>query len=653
LALTSRTRNAEAGAGGERSNMIPSITLFAGPSSSGKTTHVEMLARGLQDSGFAHGIMESTYRLSARILVDGECPEETETTLSITIHRLPYEVQGLSFQFLSVEYDGQSHMGAALALHYLIQAINSLDDSGALNAAKSLETIAGALLGVKAVDPKDFIIAFRHLLSLRLPDGTLGSAYLEGLARAMGLTSEDEKIRLKRVINDFISTLYNMQGNVNASMVSKVVNYVAALHTSTIEVIVPPPLLPKSPCSQQVMLSQRIELSRLLREHIELGGDNQFLIIVESGEASRFYAEFLMIRLAVTGLLIGFLLAGFHLINGNKVFNIMHPADMIEYSLIYAARQAQIDAITGNLLGQNNITILNKIIGYLEEAAEALENGDIKKLKVVAGKINSEVSGKSINVQPTGRGLLAYPYNVARVLGQGGGQVGVSLMGLLSSHVNIESPSIEGLELASRLGGPLGKVAQKAVELVRKTEGKPKNVARIGREIALAVAGLIQTPSLLMNAWQATFYTHVLLLNYLFRFVKRASDRKLLDPNTLKLSATLSYLDKYDDPKAAFERLRCCVFADEPEACRGLRTYPVTVGLEHDVRVAIVTGHVYGNGVYVIPGGYRGDLTNSGFTLAMLCNVLLPQIYNDKLVMRLPLCRKVLEATRARPRRCA
>jgi len=626
------------------------ITLFAGPSSSGKTTHINILQSDLAQAGFAWGRMSSTYRFSSRILVGGECPAETETTLSITVHRLTYRVQGLSSTFISTEYDGQSHMGAALALHHLARALEGLGPAEARRAGSSLGVVAGALLGAAEADSVEFVAALKHLLSLRLPGGsTLGEAYFSGLARAMGLESPD---RLKRVAGEFMSGLARARAaRVDAGVVSVLANYTAARVVEEelgepIAVVVP--IAPPSglPCRAVVSGASEVRLSELLYRHLSSGASGDHVVIVKPGEAGKFYAEFLMTRLAITGLLVGFLLAGFHAVEGGKTLNIMHPADMIEYSLLYAARQAQIDALTGSLLDTDAAKALEELAEALEEALSGLQRGDADALDRALEKAD-ELGATAIEIVPRGRGLLAYPVNMATVLQDTG--ISQALTSIIAGH--LASPGLEGLELARRLGGTVGRVAEAAVKLARAASAAPGHVAEKVENLVSRVAGLVPVASLLLSAWQATLYTHVLLVKYLFSFASRAAESGLLDPETLKLTATLSYLDRYEDPKAAFARLRSCVYSPDPRACEGLRTYPLTVGLDHETAESIASSRVYGRGSYVLPGGYRAEegYSNKAFTLAMLCHAILPPIYGEDSVERLPTCRKALEATRPAP----
>jgi len=628
------------------------VTLFAGPSSSGKTTHINILQGDLARAGFAWGRMSSTYRFSARILVGGECPAETETTLSITVHRLSYRVQGLSSTFISTEYDGQSHMGAALALHHLARAVEGLRGAEAGRAVSSLRAVAGALLGAAEVDSVEFVAALKHLLSLRLPGGVvLGDAYFSGLAQAMGLGSPD---RLKRVAGEFMSSLVRIRvSRVDAGVVSALANYTAVRVVEgelgePVTVLVP--LAPPSglPCRAVLSGAREVRLSELLYRHLAAGAAGDHVVVVKPGEAGKFYAEFLMTRLAVTGLLVGFLLAGFHFVEGGKTLNIMHPADMIEYSLIYAARQAQIDALTGALLEPGAAEALEKVAGALERALKALRGGDERALDEAIQEVDEvALRVSAIEIVPRGRGLLAYPVNMATVLQDTG--ISEALTSIIAGH--LANPGLEGLELARRLGGTVGRVAEAAVQLAKAAEEAPEPPAEKAVDLASRAAGLLPAASLLLSAWQATLYTHVLLVKYLFSFAARAAEAGLLDPETLKLTTTLSYLDRYEDPKAAFARLRACVFSPDPHACEGLRTYPLTVGLDHETAESIASNRVYGRGAYVLPGGYKAEegYSNKAFTLAMLCHAILPPIYGEDSIARLPTCRKALEATRPAP----
>jgi len=630
------------------------ITLFAGASSSGKTTHISILQHDLAAVGLALGGMGKTYRLSARILVDGDCPEETETTLSITVHRLSYSVQGLSTTFMSTEYDGQSHMGAALALHYLARAFEGLRGAELERASKSLGAIAGALTGVAEVDPVDFTAAFRHLTLLRLPTGsTLGEAYLSGLAQAMGLGSPE---RLKRVAGEFAAGLARSRSEkVDAGLVSALANYTAA---KVVEeelgepiIVLVPVAYPsgKIPCRIALSGAERRRLSGLLKGHLASGASGDHLVIVAPGEAGKFYAEFLMTRLAVTGLLVGFLLAGFHVVRGGKILNIMHPADMIEYSLIYAARQAQIDALTGALLDPEASEALERVAAALERALDGLQHGDTSALDEAARIIDEvTVRASSIDLAPSGRGLLAYPARMATVLQET--EISRALTHVIAGH--LADPGLGGLELARRLGGAVGRAAEAAARLVEAAESAPPSVRGKALDLASAALGLMPVARLLLSAWQATLYTHVLLVKYLFSFAASAARAGALEPEELKLTVTLSYLDRYRDPKGAFARLRACVFSPDPRACGSLRTYPLTVGLDHETAESIASGRVYGRGAYVLPGGYSpGEgYSNKAFTLAMLCHAILPPVYGgEETVARVPTCGRVLEATTPAP----
>ncbi len=599
--------------------------LFMGASSTGKTTHITMLDRGLRRLGASAGRLESSYYLSTRLIVGDRCPGETDLTLSITVRRLVYEVQSRRVEFAAVDYDGHSHIGAASFL----SLVASMPEDRVAEVARASTLVAGSLLGRSPLPPRGFVEAYNTIMTIESSAGRLADVYWSKLARSLGVPVEDYPA--ERVNREFTGLL-RLFDRVDASAVSVAANLAAARVLESmggsvdVRVISDP---------EACIYTDPHRLASILEGHLH-SAPASFMLGVEPGEHARtFYLDFLTLRLAVTGALLGMLLLGFHAMRGeNLTLNILHPADMASYSITYARKQAFIDVASGALrLDPSWAEALEEVAPLVEEASWDPEPGKVRRAAAAVDRVRRSVT---LRIEPVGKSLSAFPVNAAKVLG------GVDVEfaeRVISRLVREARRQREAHGILEAMGGWAARLAA-AIERLE------AHGSREARELAAAVRGLLPVELLVRYSVNATFYTHTLMVSNLLSALAKAAKAGAVDARRLRLLVTLSYLDRLYreglDAREAYLRAKECVSIGN---CEGVASYRLLDAVPHEPAEMVESGKLFGRGWYIIPGGYLGEARNEAFTLAISCLEIIPAIYPGA-GEKLEACRRIAESSR-------
>ena len=585
------------------------------------------------------------YELEAVIIEDPARPEtmvpETRLTLSISPTRAVFRVHGTSVTVDSLDYDGHSHVAAALSLAWLNSALDA--DPRAASTIMGAAEVVGRAVFEGGVGARQFLQAFQSVATLRA--GGRETLYTR-VSRDLGIQEASSTI-----YRAFAETLASI-GRVNARIISVAVNLAAAralrsLRGGSLRVqVVPSEGMPGPPTPLEEVLSRALEYE--VESH---------LIAVPAAEAGRFYVEFLQFRLPLTAIILPLTLLGSLRGGDSATIAVMHPAHMPAYSSIYILRQALPDVKVGLLDVRLPVEAAR-----LEEAAESLleavESGrcaskgcrELSSLRRLAGRIQAQPPA----LAPPQHGLVALLDRLVSSLGS-----------MLRGQAEAARLLVDA---ASRDMGWLGRLGaqnlaerlnpySRALSILReardaaKARGVPGEVVEAVEDVALVLENVVYAGGLgldlLRRGLTAVYYQHVLFTNNFVRLLWRL--RRHGVPRDLRLALIASYLDVYEsDWWRVIDAVRnYFVFHSSPSRVAraieaGVYSFPL---LSLPASEGISVEELFRRGVYVYPGGKTGDERNRVYEQAMLCMEILPAVFPRENVKRVGTCRVVRERT--------